>query len=51
VFNIPFGISGTSMLIAVGVALELASQVESYLIDRKYEGFLSGARMKRGSVR
>ena len=51
VFNIPFAISGTSMLIAVGVALELASQVESYLIERRYEGFLSGGRMKRGSVR
>lgn len=51
VFNIPFAISGTSMLIAVGVALELASQVESYLIERKYEGFLVGGRMKRGSVR
>jgi preprotein translocase subunit SecY len=51
VFHIPFAISGTSMLIAVGVALELSSQVESYLIDRKYEGFLTGGRMKRGSVR
>lgn len=51
VFNVPFEISGTSMLIVVGVALELASQVESYLIERRYEGFLSGGRMKRGGVR
>lgn len=51
VFGIPFDESGTSMLIAVGVALELASQVESYLIERRYEGFLIGGRMKRGSVR
>ncbi|MBP9765068.1 preprotein translocase subunit SecY [Candidatus Babeliales bacterium] len=51
-FGIPFEQSGTTMLIAVGVALELANQVESYLIERRYEGFLSGgARMKRGSVR
>lgn len=51
VFNVPFDISGTSMLIVVGVALELASQVESYLIERRYEGFLSGGRMKRGGAR
>ncbi len=46
-FNVPFEESGTSMLIVVGVALELASQVESYLIEHRYEGFLSGGRLKR----
>jgi len=54
VFGIPFDESGTSMLIAVGVALEVASQVESYLIDRRYEGFLSDGRvgrMNRSGVR
>jgi len=52
VFNVPFEESGTSMLIAVGVALELANQVESYLIERRYEGFLSGgARVRRGGSR
>lgn len=52
VFGIPFDESGTSMLIAVGVALELANQVESYLIERRYEGFLSGGgRMRRGGAR
>lgn len=51
IFKVPFDISGTSMLIVVGVALELASQVESYLIERRYEGFLSGGRMKRGGAR
>ncbi len=51
VFQVPVEFSGTSMLIAVGVALELASQVESYLIERRYEGFLVGGRMKRGSAR
>ena len=50
-FGIPFYESGTSMLIVVGVALEFSSQVESYLIERRYEGFLSGGRMKRGGVR
>ncbi|HAU30125.1 MAG: Protein translocase subunit SecY [candidate division TM6 bacterium GW2011_GWF2_43_17] len=42
----PFFLTGTSLLIAVGVALEFASQVESYLIERRYEGFLSAGRMK-----
>ncbi|MFA5998972.1 MAG: preprotein translocase subunit SecY [Candidatus Babeliales bacterium] len=52
VFGIPFEMGGTSMLIVVGVALELSSQVESYLIERRYEGFLSnGGRMKRGGAR
>ncbi len=34
----PFG--GTSMLIAVGVALETMKQIESQLLMRHYEGFL-----------
>ncbi len=42
----PFFLSGVSLLIAVGVALEFASQVESYLIERRYEGFLSAGRIK-----
>ncbi|HEX2180505.1 MAG TPA: preprotein translocase subunit SecY [Actinomycetota bacterium] len=36
---LPFG--GTSILITVGVALETAKQVESQLLMRHYEGFLS----------
>jgi len=51
VFHIPFEQSGTSMLIVVGVALELANQIESYLIEHKYEGFLSSGRVKsRGAT-
>lgn len=38
--------SGTALLIAVGVALETASQIESYLIEHSYEGFLSSGRIK-----
>jgi preprotein translocase subunit SecY len=36
--NFPFG--GTSILIAVGVALETMKQIESQLMMRHYEGFL-----------
>ncbi|MGZ6254406.1 MAG: preprotein translocase subunit SecY [Candidatus Chromulinivorax sp.] len=46
VFHIPFEESGTSMLIVIGVALEISNQIESYLIERRYEGFLSTGRLK-----
>ncbi len=46
----PFMISGTSLLIMVGVALDTSAQVESHLIEHNYEGFLSvGKLKKRGS--
>lgn len=45
-FNIPFYFGGTSLLIAVGVALDTVSQIESHLITRSYEGFLKKGRIK-----
>ena len=36
--NFPF--AGTSILIAVGVALETMKQIDSQLMMRNYEGFL-----------
>jgi preprotein translocase subunit SecY len=45
-FHMPFYFGGTSLLIAVGVALDTISQIESHLITRSYEGFL-----KRGKLR
>ena len=44
-------LGGTSMLIMVGVGLETASQIESYLIEHRYEGFLSSGRMRGRSSR
>lgn len=38
--------SGTSLLILIGVALELAAQMESYLIEHRYGSFLSSGRVK-----
>ncbi|MCK4264913.1 preprotein translocase subunit SecY [Candidatus Babeliales bacterium] len=38
--------SGISLLIVVGVALDTSAQIESYLIERRYEGFLSTGRLK-----
>ncbi len=47
-FNVPFYFGGTALLIVVGVAIDTISQVESHLLSRHYEGFLSktGSRMK-----
>lgn len=49
--RIPFMIGGTSLLIVVGVALETAAQIESYLIEHRYEGFLSVGRLKNRIAR
>lgn len=48
---LPFNLGGTSLLIVVGVALDTAAQIESYLIEHRYEGFLSAGRMKMRGVR
>ena len=42
IFGINFPLGGTSLLIAVGVALETMKQLESQLLQRHYEGFLKG---------
>lgn len=42
----PFYLTGTSLLIVVGVALELSSQIESYLIEHRYEGFLTSGKIR-----
>jgi preprotein translocase subunit SecY len=39
VMHMPFLLRGTSLLIAVGVALEASAIIDSYLIEHKYEGF------------
>ena len=50
-FRMPFYLSGTSLLIVVGVALETSAQIESYLIEHRYEGFLSTGRLKSRALR
>ena len=51
IFSFPVMFSGTSLLIAIGVALDTSSQIESHLIERRYEGFLSSGRLKGRSTR
>jgi preprotein translocase subunit SecY len=43
--NVPFYFGGTALLIVVGVAMATASQIESQLLPRHYEGF-----MKKGHI-
>jgi preprotein translocase subunit SecY len=45
-FGVPFYFGGTSLLIAVGVALDTVSQIESHLVTRSYEGFLKKGRLR-----
>lgn len=44
-------LSGTALLIVVGVANETAAQIESYLIEHRYEGFLSSGRLRGRGMR
>jgi preprotein translocase subunit SecY len=44
--GVPFYFGGTSLLIVVGVALDTAQQIESHMLTRHYEGFLSKGHLK-----
>ncbi len=48
--NVPFYFGGTSLLILVGVALDTAQQIQSYLITQKYEGFMKGVKIRSRRV-
>ena len=52
-YNVPFQFGGTGLLIVVGVALDTANQIQSYMISRNYEDFAqTGARVRtRGAAR
>jgi len=41
IWDIRLGFSGISIMIVVGVALETMKQIESQLMMRNYEGFLT----------
>jgi len=44
--NVTFFFGGTALLIVVGVALDTIGQIESHLVSRQYEGFVSGGRQR-----
>ncbi len=46
--QMPFAFGGTALLIVVGVALETVQQIETFLLNQSYDGFLKkGPRRKR----
>ena len=46
--GVTFYFGGTSLLIIVGVAMDLVSKIESHLLMRHYEGFVPSAGRIRG---
>lgn len=44
--QLPTMFAGISLLIVIGVALDTSAQIESQLIERRYEGFLSSGRLR-----
>ncbi|MEE1573918.1 MAG: preprotein translocase subunit SecY, partial [Candidatus Neomarinimicrobiota bacterium] len=45
-FNLASFFGGTSLLIVVGVGLDTIQQIESHLMMRHYDGFLSKGRIR-----
>ena len=44
--NVPFYFGGTGLLIVVGGALDTLQQIESHLVMRHYDGFMSKGRLR-----
>ena len=48
--NVPFYFGGTSLLILVGVGLDFMQQVQSHLLNVKYDDFVKGYKIKSRRV-
>ncbi len=48
--KVPFYFGGTSLLILVGVGLDFMQQVQSHLLNAKYDGFVKGYKVKSRRV-
>lgn len=46
--SFPVMVSGTGLLIVIGVALDTSAQIEAHLIEQRYDGFLSGGLKLKG---
>ena len=44
--NLSYFFGGTSIIIAVGVALDTMQQIEGHLVSRHYDGFLKTGKIK-----
>lgn len=49
-FNVPFYFGGTSLLILVGVSLDVTQRIQSHLLTAKYEGMMKGVKMRSRRV-
>ncbi len=46
--NVPFFFGGTALLIVVGVGLDTIRQIEAFLLNRNYDGFLRKSKRRSG---
>jgi preprotein translocase subunit SecY len=46
--NVPFFFGGTALLIVVGVGLDTVRQMEAFLLNRNYDGFLRKSKRRTG---
>ena len=49
--GIPFNFGGTALLIVVGVALDTVNQIETFLLNRNYDGFMKKSKRRQVSTR
>lgn len=45
-FHVPFRFGGTGLLIVIGVALDTISQLESQMLVRSYDSFITGVKIR-----
>jgi preprotein translocase subunit SecY len=46
-FNVPFYLGGTALLIVVGVALDTNLQIETFLLNQNYDGFIRKSKKRK----
>jgi preprotein translocase subunit SecY len=47
--NVPFYFGGTALLIVVGVGLDTVRQIEAFLLNRNYDGFMRKSKRRTGA--
>jgi len=46
-FNVPFYFGGTALLIVVGVAIDTNMQIETFLLNQNYDGFIRKSKKRK----
>ncbi|MCP4750251.1 MAG: preprotein translocase subunit SecY [Proteobacteria bacterium] len=46
-FNVPFYFGGTALLIVVGVAIDTNGQIETFLLNQNYDGFIRKSKRRK----